>query len=214
MSNRARVALWAFVVVLAALLLVVSFEATLYVGSQFHRSSFTPWLFAAAADMGVIGCSIGRGLRKRAGMDARGFERVLVGALCIAFLANLLASSEVFLPDVHVMAWIRGHWYVAWPLIVVFGALVPGLGLMASDLFAHLVSEGNGDARVPRITVARPGGYRDQVALIDRERPGLSAAEVAGLLGCTPDTVRRARKAIADERLQLQAPQEDADLWE
>lgn len=220
MNRWARVFLWAFVVVSTGLFLVVSYDNTRQMAANFHSGwDLAPWLLAAAAEVGIIGCTIGRVVRKNAGLRARGFALTLAGVLTLSFLANLLAGAQAFLPQARVMDFIRARWYLAWPLVMIFAALVPVLIFSYSELFATLVNEASSAAtpKRPRKAVAS-NAYRERILLLDEERPGLSAREVAGLLGCTPDTVRRARKSIeAGQRLQLGAPRQQEpdndELW-
>jgi len=189
MSRGVRVLLWAFVAVSILLFLAVSYDNTRQIAGNFHLGwDAAPIVFALAAELGVIGCSIARVLRERAGLDARGFTWTLAGVLGISFVANALAGAQAFVPEAGVLDFVRARWYLCVPLIAAFSALVPVLIFSFSELFATLVSES------ARPEPQRP--LRMRITEIYSAQPELPPAQVAQLVGCHPSTVRRVRAEL------------------
>lgn len=196
MSERARWALWAFVIASILLFLAVSYDNTRQMAAQFHMGwNVAPWLLAAAAEIGVIGCSAARVVRERAGLDARGFTWTLAGVLAVSFVANLLAGAEAFVPDLHVLDYIRARPLLRWPLIGMFAALVPVLIFAFSELFATLVMEGEQGTR-KRASIPPSPNLQARIIEIYEQRPLLPPAEVARLAGCSASTARRVRAKV------------------
>ena len=196
MNNTVRVLLWIFVIISITLFLAVSYDNTRQMASNFHADWDTaPWLFAAAAELGVVGCTAGRILRERAGLDARNFTRTLVAVLAISVTANLLAGADAFAPEWHVLDAIRTRPPLAWLLVAAFGALIPLLTLSFTELLATLVAEGTQSAGMAA-QVRAPGELRARIIELYREQPSLPPVDVARMLNCSPSTVRRARARV------------------
>jgi hypothetical protein len=209
--NTWRWALWAFVSATMLTLLIVSFCATEQIAAQFQGGAALAFLLAVGVELGVVGCAVARGLRARAGQDARGFVATLIGTLVISFVASALAGAYSFTPTragaffdtigLAGVAWVRECTRLL--MVLLFSAIVPVLTYAAAELLAMLISEettqGQSNAQSTRnqCAINAQSPLRARIVELYGEHPELPAAEAARLLDCHPATVRRVRAQVS-----------------